>query len=79
MKTGNSPPKQAVRSAPFSGREGKKSAVRINTGLPANVIWMVVNSNWDRSETGSVLWTIPRRTKIAVPPQAVGLSVRWQT
>ena len=36
-RTGNPPPKQAVRSVPINGREGEKEAARIFTGLPANV------------------------------------------
>ena len=79
IKTGNPPPKQAVRSAPISGREGESYAARINTGLPASMTWMAVASKWVRPGTGTEWWTIPRRTKMAVPPPAVGLSVRWQT
>ena len=79
IKTGNPPPKQAVRSTPISGRESERKAARINTGLPANVTWMAVASKWVRPGMGTEWWTIPRRTKIAVPSPVVGLSVRWQT
>jgi len=79
IKTDNPPPKQAASSAQISGREGERYAARINTGLPAEVPWMAVASNWVRPGTGTEWWTIPRRTKMAVPHLAVGLSVRWQT
>ena len=51
----------------------------MNTGLPANVTWMAVASKWVRPGTGIEWWTVPRWTKMAVPPPAVGLCVRWQT
>jgi hypothetical protein len=79
IKTCNPPPKQAIRSAPISGREGERYAARINTVLPAIMTWMAVASKWVRPETGTELWTLPRRTMMAVPPPAVGLSVPWQT
>jgi hypothetical protein len=74
IKTGNSPPEQAVRSAPISGREGDSYAARINTGLPASLTWMAIASKWVTVGTGTGWWTILRRTKMAVPPPAVGQS-----
>jgi len=35
--------------------------------------------HWVRLRMGTECWTTPRRTRMAVPPPAVGLSVRWQT
>jgi hypothetical protein len=79
IKTDNPPPKQAVRSAPISGREGETYATKINIGLLASMTCIAVASKWVRPGTGKEWWTIPRRTKMAVPPPAVGLSVWWQT
>jgi len=73
------PPKQASRSAPIIGREGESYPARTFTGLPASTICMAVASSWARPGTGTEWWVIPRRTSMAVPPPAVGLSVRWQT
>ena len=79
IKTDNPPPKQASRSAPISGREGERYAARTFTGLPASIICMAVASSWVRPGTGTEWRVIPRRTTMAVPNPAVGLSVRWQT
>jgi len=49
------------------------------TGLSAIVTWMAAASKWVRPGIDTEWWTIPRRTGMAVPPPAVGLSVRWQT
>ena len=48
------------------------------TFLPAIVTRMAVASKWVRPGMGTELWAIPRRTKTAVSPPTVGLSVQWQ-
>ena len=78
-RTGKLTPKQVVRSAPISWREGERYAARVFTGLPAIMTWMAVASKWVRPGTGTEWWTIPRRTRIAVPPPTEGLSVQCQT
>jgi hypothetical protein len=50
-KAGNPPPKQVVRSAPISGRKGESYAGRINTCVPASMIWMAVASKLVRPGT----------------------------
>jgi hypothetical protein len=52
IKIGKAPPKQAVRSAPISGREGERYAARTITGLPARVTRIAVASKWVRPVTG---------------------------
>jgi hypothetical protein len=79
LRPGSRLPKQAVRSAPISGGEGVRYTARIFTVLLASVTWMTVASKWVSPRTGTVWWTIPRRTRMAVPPPAVSLPVRWQT
>jgi hypothetical protein len=78
-KNRESPQKHAVRSAPIIGREGERYAARIFTGLPANVTWMALASKWVIPRKGTEGWTIQRRTRRAVPPPAVSLSVPRQT
>jgi len=53
IKTGNPPPKQAVRSAPISEREGESYAARTFTSLPAKLICMAFASSWLRPGTGT--------------------------
>jgi hypothetical protein len=52
-KPGNPPPKQMVRSAPISGREGESYAGMINTGLSASMTWMVLAYKWFRPRKGT--------------------------
>jgi len=66
-----------VRSDQWTGK-GEVSRKDL-TGLPANINWMAVASKWVRSEKGNEWLTIPRQTRMAVHPFAVGLSVCWQT
>jgi hypothetical protein len=66
-----------VRSEQWARRRGvsRKDFHRFE----GNGTWMAVASNWVRPGMGTEWWTIPRRTRMAVPPPAVGLSVRWKT
>jgi len=79
IKTGINPPKQADWSAPISERESERYAVRIFTGLLANLTWMAVAFKLVSPGKGTEWWTIRRRARMAVPRPAVCLSVWWHT
>jgi hypothetical protein len=55
---------------------GGEADAKIFTGLSANVTWMAVACKWVSHGMSTEWWTIPRRTRMAVPPPIVGLSVR---
>ena len=78
-RTVSSPYRQTDRSLLSRGQEGETYTARTFTGLPANAICMAVAFRCFRPGTGIAWWSIPRRTRIAVPPPIVGRSVRWQT
>jgi hypothetical protein len=55
-----------VRSDQWAGR--RKVSRKDFRRFAANKTWMAVASKWVRPGTGTEWWTIPRRTKMALPP-----------
>jgi hypothetical protein len=79
IRTGNPLPKQAVRSTPISGWGGRKVSLKDLHRFAGHCDLNGSDLQMGRPRTGTEWWTIPRRTRMALLPPAVGLSVRWQT
>jgi hypothetical protein len=77
VKTGN-PANPAFRAAPISGRAGESCAVRITTGLPANMTRVAVAYKWVEPGKGTQWWEYDGGPRwLCRPP--LSLSVWWHT